>query len=495
MLQVNLKKLEDIKNRIIYILGKEFICEMDSFKTIGLKQSEVERAYSRVHPFAIWWDSFKKDIQNSKATGKMMLSENSLRVITLLSALEDIENVPNFIRILNSIRGKGTFYSAFFEANIASIYFNRGNEIKIQEEGIIKNKRVSDFILNAISGDVFLECKSLENFNLKESPLWNQLIQRIHGILKKYKKSWEVNIFAGKQINGKDMEQLCLKIGIDIKNNNIGEKVIDKYFKVNYKKLYEWDQKIYGAIQIHRAEIGSFETEMLVNESYIQISQNCTLVQVMPYIELDVSERLIREFKKAVGQIPKSGPGIIHIEIPYSKGEQLLKVIDIAYPQIYKKLNLESRRVNAVVISGAVIEYGTETPLVYNHYVVPNNNPRTKLPGDYYIIGTYDTGLPLADLEGTIEFDFKLKDEINPGIPSIIFNHCDRTGEHQMRVWSSWNKKLRMDIVNPILGRVFIEAEYDGFVLNSQYRFAGRWSKEELGMFVNGKKKAVKKNE
>lgn len=493
MINVNVNNLDSIKNQVIIMFGKEFINEIDSFETAGLNQFEVAQTYHAAHPFAIWWEIFKQDIKTSQEANELRLSEFSIRIINLFSDLIDIKEVSNFIRILNAIKRRNTFYSACFEAHVASCYINIGKNVEISEEGIIENQRVSDLKVNTKNEAVYMECKSLDDFKLKESPLWAEITIRVHNALKKYKRSWAVTILAGKQIDGKDMNRLCTDIAIDIRNSSLGERLINDYFKVSYKKLLDWNQEVRGEIAIKQnAEIGSFETEMFIDPLGCPINKNCTIVQIMPYVEFDISKRLIHEFKNAIGQIPKNGPGIIHIEIPYKQGGQLLKVIDTVYPKIYEKLNRDSSRINAVIISGAVIEHGQRTPLVYNYYVVPNNNPRAHLPDDFDIIGTNDMGVPLTDNEGSVIFTFGLKNAIESGIPSIIYEHCDRTGKHQIKVWKPWYNKLRMDIVNPTLGRVFIEAEYEGFSLNKQYIFGGTWSNKELKIFVNGEKKGVK---
>jgi hypothetical protein len=493
MIQVNVNNLEDIKNRIICILGKEFINEINSFHTIGLKQSEAEQIRTKAHPLAIWWQSFKQDITNSQKDMIMRLSEYSIRLIDLISDLEDIKMLSNHQRILNSIHNKGTFYSACFEAKIAANYVNMDKSVEIQKEGIVNNQRVSDLRINTKDGLVFLECKSLDDFKLKESPLWNQTCYRIQRILERYKKSLAVTIFAGKQITGKDMDQICTRIGVDIRKNCFEDTVISNYFKVNYKKVFNWDQKFYGPFSMKRmTEIGSVEAEVSISPCGVQVNQNCTMVQVIPYTDFDISKRLIHEFKKAIGQVPKSGPGIIHIEVPYKQGKQLLKVIDTVYPKIYKKLNMESSRINAVVISGTVVEASTPHTLLYNYYVVPNNNPCTTLPNDFSLVGTHDLGIPLSDKEGTVEFTYKLPYKVQPGVPAIIFKHCSKTGMYQFSVWKTWEDKLRMDIVTPSLGRVFVEAECECFAFNSEYKFAGTWSNKEIAMYINGVPQASK---
>lgn len=497
MIEVNISKLENYKEQITDILGSEFTELMDSFQTTGMNQADANRIESKTHPFAKWWRAFKQDIDISRNTGQLHLSEFSMLLLYLLSDLYAIRDIPDRVRILNSLKGKSAFFSACFEASITASYKLLGYDIEIVKEKSKDGVRTSDLRIITKDAIVFLECKSLDDFKLRESPLWDELLQRIDKTLRKYNKSWAVTIFAGRQIAGRDKEVIFNTVCNAIKNNCLGEALTaDGHFLINCVEILKWGQEILGSINIRQiSEIGSLATETMIGVDGVPIHKNVTIINVAPHVELDISTRLISEFKKAIGQIPREGPGIIHIAIPYKIGVHLLQVIDQVYPKIYKKLNNESKRVNAVVISSAVFEKNLETPLVYNHYIVPNNYPRTKLPKDFKIIGTHDIGIPISDKEGTVEFVFGIKKEIKPGTPSILFDHCDRDGKHQLKVWTTWTDKLRMDLVTPTLGRIFIEAPYNDFRLDKKYFFAGTWCNKELCIYLDGEKKAVKEIE
>ena len=250
MLQVHINNLEEYKKEIIDIFGSAFIEQMNECNSTGMIESDALKASVKAHPFSHWWATFIKDISLCKESEIFQLSETSLRMLDLLSDLRDICSLPNYMRILNSMQNNSTFFSACFEAHIAAGYVNMGEHVEIQEEGVEENVRTSDLRVIVNSKPVFLECKSLDDFKIKKAPLWNQLMFRISKNLKKYQRSWIVTILAGKQIDGRDMEELCRIIIEDIKNEKVGETICEEKYKIQYRKLLDKGQEIRGNLSI-----------------------------------------------------------------------------------------------------------------------------------------------------------------------------------------------------------------------------------------------------
>ena len=131
MIGVTLDNLEHHKNEIKKLLGDDFINEIESINTIGLSWMKVLTTKARSHPFAMWWQSFKKDIEKSKSRGSLVLSQRSHLLLNMLYHLKVIENLANIERIIKSIKERSTFYSAIFEAFVASAYHIKGYEVEI----------------------------------------------------------------------------------------------------------------------------------------------------------------------------------------------------------------------------------------------------------------------------------------------------------------------------------------------------------------------------
>lgn len=456
----------------------------------GLKLPEHIIKSHTSHPFAHFWESLNQDIENSKIVGSLQLSELSLRSLNLLNDLELIKNVPNYERIIKDIRNKSKFYSACFEASIVASYCSKGFEVEILEESAKKGIRTCDFIAKNANGKVSVECKSLDDISIEEKVHWDELKYRLAKYLDDNKKSWKIDIIANKPVRGNEKEFLFKEISKDIKNNDLMKKELsDNDFIVEYMKIAKWDQFFPLPLSINKSsENGFIEGEF---HNGLNIYKNLRIIEIWPYKEHEISKRLISNFKSAVGQIPKNGPGIVHIGVPYKIGDYLLQIIDNSYDSLFEKLNKDSNRVNAVVISGIILENNINMPLLPQYYIVPNMITQSQLPSKFSIVGAnnqiHEDNIINND-EGTIEFEFKLSKNLDENAHLLLFDYSTKDGKYQLKIWFTWTNKFRMDIITPSLGRVFIETDEFKPNLNSIYKYAGTWSKKDISIYVNGKR-------
>lgn len=493
MIEINEHNIENYIEEFRKVLGDDFINEIDSFETLGLKKHEADRTESTAHPFALWWRAYKQDIIRIKDSGRFGLSVQSSRALEMLSNLIDIKNIPNVQRIKNSIRNKGTFFSGIFEAYIAAGYLFQGFSVEAVEEQPGNKQKTTDLHVKVGSQIIYVECKSLDDFAIKESKHWQEILDRVSCILRNHKKNWGITILCGKQIDDKDKQSICNEIAIDIKKNNLGlRRLENKKIIIQYEKLSEWDQVFTGSLIIpKRGEHVMLDAEV-IRETDGMKYKNCRIIEVKPHVELDVTNRLVSEIKKAARQVPKEGPGIIHIAIPHKVGSQLLDVTDSSYLKIFKILNRNSQRVNSVVITGSVLD-NNHLPLTYHHYVIPNMITRSELLSDFSILGANDTGISLPDKAGKIHIAFTLSEDWDKNKPAYIYNYCSKNGKYQFRIWRTWSDKLRIDLVTPSNGRIFLESNIGGFVPNKQNYFDCIWNEDEIKIYLNGEIKESKK--
>lgn len=474
------------------ILGKTFVVsELDSFRTHGLRRAEARMVEASAHPLALWWQTLKHDAEVSKKENTLRLSDGSIRALRLFSDLKDIKRIPNCERIINAIRKRATFYSACFEAYIAASYAAKGYEVEITDENRDQG-RTSD--LRVIGEDlqvVYVECKCLDDIKIKEERHWDELLERLEKALRMHHRSWAVIIRSSLTIGAKEKEDIITTVSYSSRTGDMApQRCADGRILIEYMKLWEWDQIMPGPIGFTKmGETGVFSVAA-IHDGQRMLAKNPVAIAAFPYTEVNISSRLINEFKRASRQIPKEGPGIIHIAIPHKAGNQLLNVIDHCYPYVYRTINKDSRRVNAVVISASLVSGGNrpgESALVYQHYVIPNLHARTRLPKWYSILGAHDMGIPMPDKEGTIEIVFTPRERCYPGRAAIIYDHCSNDGRYQLRFWYAWNDRVRFDLVTPSLGRAFVDSDESNLEPNKRYYLAGRWSKNEVTLFINGK--------
>ncbi|MEM3421963.1 MAG: hypothetical protein QW315_06885 [Candidatus Hadarchaeum sp.] len=342
MIEVSVERLDFYKSELERLLGSEFLeTQVKNVHTLGLKWSEVHRVQTSAHPLHLWWKPFKQNIQESKSVGQLRLSEQALQLLNLLSDLLDIETVPGTDRILAGLKNKSTFYSSVYEAAVAASYKSLGYNVIVIPESSIPGQKTPDLAVNNEHGTVYVECKSLEDISIGEATMWDQALERLSKALLGYRRNWIVRIRAGKQLESRDLERLIASITADIRSGRIeSRQLLDGSFQVEYQFLCDPDVEFKAqGVGFDRgySEYGTFGVQVSRADTATKW-RNPHAVFVHPHVELNLTKRLINEFKKATGQIPKGGPGIVHLQVPYRKGEQLLAVVDEAYNYIFRKL-------------------------------------------------------------------------------------------------------------------------------------------------------------
>lgn len=495
MIDVNITNLDDHVTELHRILGEPFMKEIHAVSTLGMSWGQVAVAEASAHPFAHWWKALSQDLATSKNQGTLQLSPQSVRALSLLSDLKDIENVGNSQRILDALRSKGTFFSAAFEAATVARYVSLGHTVEVVEESTDSGVRTTDLVVKTTDGPVYVECKSLEDVSLKESKHWDSVIRRISKALYHGKRNWLVRVLSSKQIDGNEAESLIGSVTRDIRQNDMARKeILDGRVALEYIQLAQRDEEFPGSFGISRmSPLGSFSFEGLTKQGMVQYSRNPHGVAVHPYIEKDVSKRLISEFKKATSQIPKEGPGIIHIAIPVTDGTNLLQTIDTSNRALHQKLNKDTERVNVIVLCADILQADIR-PMVHWELLIPNYKTRTSLPSGFTIPGSHDQGFgEIPDREGTIGFWFTPTEPLRTGIPATILYHTSLEGRSQVRIWVTWDGNLRLDLMVPSLGRVFVEGTAVSMNPSCSYHFAARWSTEEVDLWFNGAKHCSKR--
>jgi len=488
---VTLDNLEYHKNEIRRLFGDDFINEIENMNTIGLSWMKVLAAKSKSHPFATWWQSFKKDFEKSRSRGSLLLSQQSHLLLNMLSHLNVIEALPNIERIISSIKERSTFYSAIFETFVASAYHSKGYEIEIVKESPNKAEKTCDFRIRIGGQTVHIECKSLEDFSIKEARRWEELFWRILNSLDKYHRNWSINILSGKQIDHKDVELIYAEYIENIRNNDLGRmKISDGEFIIESSKISDWEEELEGSLNLNtpiNCQHLNFQISTRVSKGKV-VGKNPRIIGVSPHFEGDIALRVITELKKAMKQIPKQGPGIIHLAVPCKQGSNFIEVIDKSYCKIYKKLNKDSNRVNAVVISGATIDKNTKNSINYMHNIVPNLNTRSSLPPDFSILGTNETGIAIPENEGRVEIGFGICEEfIGVNTPIyIIYDHSSNDGKYQLKVWKTWEDRFRFELFTPKLGRIYVESNLILVDKRKKHSFAARWNKDIMELFLDG---------
>jgi len=487
VIKVTVESLLEYKERLAVLLGHNFIQELANFKTTGLPWSDCIRVNQAVHPLSQWWSSFCKEVHDCLESGSIRLSEGSFRLLDILNDLEMTLDVPNIGLVVERLKQRHDYFGARFELKTASMYRVQGAHIEMIPVSEDQGVKTNDILIKHGNRDIYVECKSLENTKVKESPLWSEIQHRVENVLRKYRRSWKITIFAGKQIDGKLKDNIIKDIEYNAKSNNLNVSIVesDKIF-IEYQMIGEWDKIFFDNFNcIGMSDLVYFGFEQATANG---IMKNLTVIEIHPDPRLNLSSRIMKELKKAARQIPANGMGIIHIEIPHKMGDSFLHVVDKNFEDVYNKINFDYSRINSVVLSAVTYEPNLHiSPLIDNHYIIPKHNTKNSLPKGFRIIGTNPTVTSIPSCEGTVEFKFGMFEDWNQSVPSFIYNNSSGDGAYQLRVWRTWSNRFRMDVVTPgINGRRIAECSEIDIEKGNEYHFAGTWSKSGANLYLNG---------
>ena len=524
------QNIRRLSNDLRSILGEVFFSEqVDFFSIDGLNLRDGFINEQNAHPLALMWKTFLNDISICEQRGTLLLNSDSIICLHALMYLNDLKGVKNFERILNDLKIIEKFYSTLFEARIASEYRSKNFHIEIQDETGINKGGICDFFITIDGKKIFIECKSLSDLLQIERKLWNELFIRISNMLENKNLSWNIEIYLGKEIESADVEKICSVLQDDINSKRFENRylsnrsMIIKKERINKKDLANIQKSFpistdtsgdKGQIAFNQKQLALLAKNgmKLTNNKFDIESQGLLItkfkmlkggvpsslvafrVSIFPHAEYDLTKRIFSNISKASKQIPKDEMGIVHIAVPNSIGNQLIRIVDKCYDEILRKIKRNHSRINVVLLYGQFFERNPWGPLIFQHYIVPNMNPKSILPKNFYLLGVENLNIEIPPEKGTVLFEFMMDPMWRPGLTYRIFHHSSEHGSSQLKLLTTPGDKIRLEIVTPIIGREFLENEKPvNLVPSQQYKFAARWGDREISMFINGTKVGSKK--
>ncbi len=525
MMHVTPQNIRKLSGELRNLIGKDFFAEqVDSFSIDGLNLKNGFIKEQNAHPLALMWKAFLNDISNSEKKETLTLNTGSIICLHALMYLKDLRGVKNYHRILSDLKVKEKFYSTLFEARIAAEYRSKGYDLVVQDETGINKGGICDFIISLNGKKIYIECKSLNDLLKSERNFWNELTIRITNLLGNRNLNWNVEIYLGKEIEAKDVEKIyeLLKADIDSKSKetrSLAENSI-KIRKVEIKKeaLDAIKETILissnsngnaGQMAIDQRQLallskdamklpekhfdlesqGLLITKFKMQKGGIPSSLRAFRVSIFPHADFDLTKRFFSNIRKASKQIPKGEMGIIHVAVPHLIGNHLMQIVDNSYDNILNNLERNHSRINAVVLYGQFFERNPWGPLLSLHYIIPNMSPKSSLPQNFEIIGVENLNLEIPPEKGTVIFEFMVDPMWRPGLTYRIFHHSSPDGSYQLKLLTLPGKKLRLEIVTPIIRRIFLLSEKPINLRPAQhYKFAARWGEGEFAMFIDGNK-------
>lgn len=324
------------------------------------------------HDLIQWTMDIERWRKSCLETKRFELNESVLKYAILGKALSRAKHQKGFEKLISRLKLKSEFYSAAFEAEVASSYIQIGWEVEFVEEG---NERSPDLKVTRQDGSVFwVECKcrdALTERDRKIHSLWVELESSLLRYMGPNKINAAVFIKSLSDPERTDLEplkQFVIEQLNSAKPQNVDGTEIRSTFdptrkyQVAIHRLLEADVEVEsGGVGFNASE--DFEkvsvfSEMKVDENNNTYVRNPMILAFQNAIPSDNVSGIIHGFNSAVGQLPESGPGVIWIRIPDNAWNNDLQNSFAKAQKIIKSelTGDHNRRINAVILMTRMFE-------------------------------------------------------------------------------------------------------------------------------------------
>ncbi|MCF8478405.1 MAG: hypothetical protein K9G60_15360 [Pseudolabrys sp.] len=386
-----------LKGKLPFLESQAILSQFEPTSATTLSEFYLRKA--RAHPLAVDWYYLEQQVENSERAKTLLLSDQSMFLLDSLVRLSELLDVSGIERLLARIQNPKEYYSASFEALTLSQYRQSGFRVEIVPEEPIKGIRRPDFKVRTNDGEVFIECKSLEDFSRREGRIWEQAEAKVIKALSRFRRYWRVSIKADRELKGVDIENIRKLVSARARTNSI-ETISsdDGKIQIWFEVLASDSNWIAGEIS-YRPQMGQrgyIEAESWTDPIGKKYHRNPFQVISIPHLRADDTRRILADIGDAHGQLGTGELGIVHIEIPYRDSARLLSVSDAAFQRVFGLLK-RRRKLSCAVLSARAkdqISRPDENPLMDIHAIVPN--PAAKLlPKSFFVLGSREEALYL----------------------------------------------------------------------------------------------------
>ena len=353
------------------------------------------------HPLIELLRRIKSQMKDTLDTKELHATDELLELARLGINLEKCEGCKGFDQRIRT-RLKGCeFQSTAFEVQVAAAYINRGYEVEFIEEGSKPGVRTPDLLVITPFGPFYVECKHKEQESARDkriNKVWDTIEKEILNYLAQRKMNFAVAAKALQDPISADCQYLIDKIKslIDERSNStqlLGEEIFSKKdetgcFSIAVNKIVDYDVELEAAA-LEGQTSEAFDREKM--EVSVKRNEDGTCTWKNPrWMTFKCSNPpdkivgVIQSFKDAASQLPKTGAGVVWIELrEYTNAEQLESDLKRLERLILAKLS-SHRRVNAVILFTRLIskiEADGKEELGYypRKYVIENKTPAMPL--------------------------------------------------------------------------------------------------------------------
>jgi len=354
------------------------------------------------HPLIELLRRINRQMKDTLDTKELHATDELLELAVLGINLEKCEGCQGFDqRIKPRLKGR-EFQSAAFEVQVAAAYINRGYEVEFIEEGLKPGVRTPDLLVKTPLRLFYVECKHKEQESARDkriNKVWDTIEKEILNYLAQSKMNFAIAVKALQDPVSADCQYLIDKIKslVDERSNStqlLGKEIHSTKdetgrFSIAVNKIVDYD------VELEAAAFGgqmseAFDREKIVvsvkrNEDGTCTWKNPRWTTFKCSDPPDKIVGVIQSFKDAAKQLPKTGAGVVWIELrEYTNAEQLESDLKRLERLILAELSSYHRRVNAVILFTRLtskIEVDSKEALGYYpvKYVIENKTPAMTL--------------------------------------------------------------------------------------------------------------------
>jgi hypothetical protein len=355
-LQVNWSDLPAMVEELTDLLGRTFVeTSLEPHSVLGKKIHEVRAIESRAHPLADAWQRLKSDVDASLKARNLRLSNSSIWTLRLLIALRTAKELNGFSRAHDFLLQRDHFYSARYEIEIASTYKTMGYDVEFLSEDSLGSLKQCDLLVSKGDEKVYVECKIIRNALRVESNFKSILQEKITSVLRRFKRSWAVNIQKIGYIRGTDIDPITDLVEQHARDNDPTSRTnVLGLEKMDLIEIAEWDELCRFVPTLSDEVNTSFTLQVRLIQGEL-FQKNHVLVQIDIYLEKDIFHKLTSDIKKAYKKFPDGHPSVLHVGIEDRDQNRISRSINSLMDPAFSYVNNNFSRMNAVALSATSI--------------------------------------------------------------------------------------------------------------------------------------------
>jgi hypothetical protein len=383
-------------------------------------QSEIDR-FKR-HPLSKYRSTLFRLLEETEGNRITNFYFDAIEYIVFCARLVRVRNAPNLEDILKDVKNYNSFFNGYYELIVLADFLSREYEIRKVGGSCNRNDkksgRVPDFAVLMKNGDVYIECKNIENYRFGIEKFWWRLSERISRLAIQRKRTVDFKLaLQSPRLDGTISDSIF---------NEVEE-------CLNAKSVFSITKTKSFLFNLSSCPIDSFE-EFVESNFDIRYDHKSYLVK-----------RTIEQVRKARKQLPSTGPGIVFINLPLTSGNDFIDLVDMVFDPIYKLVNNNTGRISRVVLTAQIRDSGG-SPIDQYLQIIPNNNARYGLPSSFSLESISSDELSIDFERESCGFSVTCGEFENwhrNTAEKILLTSKDH-GACRFQLWKRWDRRLRL---------------------------------------------------